>query len=96
MLVGLAGSMYALYPSKSGLMNKHTVKHIVKHCTQICHLGLVGLRFHFWCPVPVEVRTDEQTYREKHETIVPAEGVVCLEECGEFVCWRKTLTISAL
>ena len=20
--------------------------------------------FHFWCPVPVEVRTNEQTYRE--------------------------------
>ena len=23
-----------------------------------------GTMFHFWCPVPVQVRTDEQTYRE--------------------------------
>ena len=37
----------ALCPSMSGLMNKHIVKHIV-----------IGAMFHFWCPVPVHVRTN--------------------------------------
>jgi hypothetical protein len=53
---GLMLFLGALYPSKSGLMNKHIVKHI----------GNI-----FGCPVPVSVRTNEQTYREKH--IVEAE-----------------------
>jgi len=49
----------ALHPSKSGLMNKHIVKHIVKHL-------LCGSIFGALCPVPVQVRISEQTYRETY------------------------------
>jgi hypothetical protein len=28
-------------------------------------VGLVGPMFHFWCPVPVKVRTNIQTYRRE-------------------------------
>jgi len=51
----------ALCPSKSGLMNKHIVKHIVKvKCSEVS-------RSETWCPtVPVSVRTTEQTYRETY------------------------------
>ena len=27
-----------------------------------------GTMFHFWCPAPVQVRTNEQTYRETYRT----------------------------
>ena len=43
---------------KSGLMNKHIVKYIVPLCFKPI--------FHFRCPVPVRVRTNEQTYRETY------------------------------
>ena len=52
--------MKALYPSKSGLMNKHIVKHIVNK-----HFGCLST-------FPVRVRTNEQTYREtyrKHDIV---------------------------
>jgi hypothetical protein len=48
---------------KSGLMNKHIVKHIERF--QEVFSGLI---FHFWCPVPVLVRTNEQTYRETYQS----------------------------
>ena len=36
----------ALYPSKSGLMNKHIVKHIVRSVPK-CSMPFM----HLWCPV---------------------------------------------
>jgi hypothetical protein len=51
----------ALYPSKSGLMNKHIVKHIS------VSVGLSGHSVSFFsASVPVQVRTNTQNYRENH------------------------------
>ena len=46
-----------------------SISHLDSHLTATCvpvHrvLGLAGLKFHFWCPIPVSVRTHKQTYRE--------------------------------
>jgi hypothetical protein len=68
--------------SKSGLMNKHIVKHIV--------LGLVGLMPSLGCPIPVQVRTNKQTYRETlaHEQTYRETyrdvilGALCLSKSG--------------
>jgi hypothetical protein len=48
-LLGLGGLMPsgALFPSKSGLIKKYTVKHTVKL------VGLAGLMPWFGCPLPV-------------------------------------------
>jgi hypothetical protein len=35
--------------------------------TTSLELGLAGSMFHFWCPVPAQVRTDTQTHREDEE-----------------------------
>jgi len=65
--VEFSGSLrvnYALHPSKSGLINKHTVKHTVglmqtnKQTNKQTNMPYLG------CPIPVQVRTNEQTYRE--------------------------------
>ena len=57
----------ALCPSKSGPMNKHIVKHITSMWISRPVVGLAGTMFHFWCPIPVLVRTNnEQTYRETY------------------------------
>jgi len=34
-------------------------------------VGLAGPMFHFWCPVPVQVRTNTQTYREAYRGFPP-------------------------
>jgi len=52
----------ALYPSKSGPMNKHIVKHIGTCCGS-CG---VDVSFHFCRPLPVQVRTDTGTAVQKH------------------------------
>ena len=51
-----------LCPSKSGQVNKHIVKHIVKLWVSGLFVGLAGLMPHSGCPVPVKVRTNEQSY----------------------------------
>ena len=39
--------------------------------------------FHFWCPVPVQVRTDTQTYHETYRGFfLENETVRCLIEAG--------------
>ena len=53
----------------------------------------VGSMFHFWCPVPVQVRTNEQTYREAYRSAViaryqtfftPVRGVTVI---GDWFDW---------
>ena len=40
------------------------IEHIVKHII----IGL-GLKSQFWCLLPVQVRTNEQTYRETYREV---------------------------
>jgi hypothetical protein len=80
--VGLSGHSVSFlvprFPSKSGLIRKHIVKHIEMlqspqtyretnrsgiHKHIVKHIvGLAGPMFHFGCPAPVKVRTYTQTY----------------------------------
>jgi hypothetical protein len=47
--------------------------------------------FHFWCPVPVQVRTNEQTYRETGNREIEVLGVASWKPatCASLVCGRR-------